>query len=74
MKCPFGITFVGCIVQRVLQQLFHDLSYVTVYIDDVIISTEGPLSHHTSCVAEVIRRLTESNLVVSAEKWFLGKQ
>ena len=61
------------IVQRVLQQLFHDLPHVQVYVDDLTISTEGPPSFHTECVAEVLRRLTRANLVVSQDKVVLSQ-
>ena len=50
----FGISFVGNLVQRVLQELFADLTYIQVYVDDLTISTDGPLTHHTACVAEVL--------------------
>ena len=72
-KSPFGLTFVGNLVQRVLQELFHDLSYIQVYVDDLTISTSGTLVHHTSCVAEVLRRLTKANLVISPEKMVLAQ-
>jgi transposase InsO family protein len=73
VKVPFGINFMGNLVQRVLQQLFYDLPSVTVYVDDISISTVGDLATHTDCVAEVIRRLTKANLVISAEKVVLAQ-
>jgi hypothetical protein len=73
LKCCFGITFVGNLVQRVLQELFHDLSYIQVYVDDLTISTSGTLAHHTECVAEILRRLTKANLVVSVDKIVLAQ-
>lgn len=69
----FGITHMSSLVQRVLQQLFHDLPYVQVYIDDLTISTKAPLSYHTECVAEVLRRLTAANLQVSLDKVVLAQ-
>lgn len=73
-KVCFGITFMGNLCQRVLTNLFQDLSYVTVYVDDIQIATPGPLSHHTECVAEVLRRLTQANLQISPEKIVLGQK
>jgi hypothetical protein len=69
----FGITHKSNIVQRVLQGLFHDLPYIQVYVDDLTISTNGPLSHHTQCVAEVFCRLTKANLAISPEKMVLAQ-
>jgi putative transposase len=73
-KCPFGLSFVGNLVQRVLQELFHDLSFVQIYVDDLTVSTSGSLSYHTNCVAEVVSRLTKANLVVSPEKIVLAQR
>ena len=69
----FGITFVGNLVQRVLQELFSDLDYIQVYVDDLTISTSGTLEHHAECVAEVLRRLTKHNLMISTEKMVLAQ-
>lgn len=74
VKACFGITFVGNVVQRVLTNLFADLPYANVYIDDIVISTSPPLSHHVDCVAEVLRRLTKANLVVNPDKIVLAQQ
>lgn len=73
VKMCFGITHMSSIVQRVLQQLFHDLPQVQVYVDDLSICTDGPLASHTECVAEVLRRLTRANLVVSQDKVVLAQ-
>ncbi|KAI9324411.1 hypothetical protein BD770DRAFT_292802, partial [Pilaira anomala] len=40
---------------------------------DLTISTSGTLAHHTSCVADVLRRLTKPNLVISPEKMVLAQ-
>lgn len=62
------------IVQRVLQELFYDLPFIQVYVDDLTISTKGPLTYHTACIAEVLRRLTNANLVISPEKMVLAQK
>lgn len=74
IKACFGITFVGSVVQRVLTTLFEDLPYVNVYVDDIVISTFPPLTYHTECVAEVIKRLTSANLVLNPDKIVFAQQ
>lgn len=71
-KVCFGITFMGNLVQRVLTTLFRDLPYVSIYIDDIGVTTKGDLAFHTECVAEVLRRLTNANLKISPEKIVLA--
>lgn len=73
-KVCFGISFMGNFTQRVLSNLFRDLPYVSVYVDDIQIATRQPLSYHTECVAEVIRRLTQANLQISPEKLVLAQK
>ena len=73
-KAPFGLTFVGNHVQRILTNYFRDLDYCTIYVDDLQVATSGSLEHHTECVAEVIRRLTQANLKVSAKKLVLAQK
>jgi transposase InsO family protein len=73
-KICFGVSFMGSLCQRVLTNLFRDLPYVTVYVDDIQVATDAPLSHHTECVAEVLRRLTQANLQISPEKIVLGQK
>ena len=73
-KVCFGISFMGNFTQRVLSNLFRDLPYVSVYVDDIQIATRAPLSYHTECVAEVLRRLTSANLQISPEKLVLAQK
>jgi transposase InsO family protein len=73
-KVCFGVSFIANLVQRTLTNLFSDLPYVTIYIDDICISTNDSLAHHTDCVAEVIRRLTNANLQLSPEKIVLAQK
>lgn len=73
-KVCFGISFMGNFTQRVLSNLFRDLPYVSVYVDDIQIATRPPLSYHTECVAEVLRRLTKANLQISPEKLVLAQK
>ena len=54
--------------------LFADLPYANVYIDDIVISTPASLSLHVDCVAEVLKRLTKANLVVNPDKIVLAQQ
>jgi len=81
-KAAYGIRHVGSVVVRTLQNLLSDLNTstaattfptdgahsVTIYVDDILCSSNGSLEDHYKLVAEVIRRLTKANLVLNPEK------
>jgi len=81
-KAAYGIRHVGSVVVRTLQTLLSDLNTssrstsfptdgdhsVSCYVDDILCSTNGSLQDHYALVAEVIRRLTNANLVLNPEK------
>ncbi|KAK4511091.1 18S rRNA pseudouridine methyltransferase [Mucor velutinosus] len=81
-KAAYGIRHVGSVVVRTLQTLLSDLNTsssstsfptdgdhsVSCYVDDILCSSNGSLQDHYALVAEVIRRLTDANLVLNPEK------
>jgi transposase InsO family protein len=88
-KAAYGIRHVGAVVVRTLQTLLSDLntplsspsSFPTdkcwsavCYVDDIILSSNGSLADHFELVAEVIRRLTNANLVLNPEKVVFGQK
>ncbi|KAG1389806.1 hypothetical protein G6F57_019963 [Rhizopus arrhizus] len=66
--CPFGLTSTGNIVQRVLTNLFADLPYTALYIDDLCVFSSGDMNQHIEYVREVLKRLTAANLIINVEK------
>ena len=66
----FGLTNSSATFQAMMNELLQDLintGKVAVFIDDVIIGTEGE-EKHDELVAEVIKRLEENDLYVKPEK------
>ena len=66
----FGLTNSPATFQVMINELLRDLiniGKVAVFIDDVIIETEGE-EGHDELVAEVIKRLEENDLYVKPEK------
>jgi len=73
--CPFGITMISSVCQRILSILFEDLKdMVTHFIDDVTIHTENDLQKHTEVVKMVLDRLTKVNLRVNTEKMHFAQK
>ena len=67
----FGLTNLLATFQTMMNELLKDLvnmEKVAVFIDDVIVGTEGE-EEHNELVKEVIRRLAENDLYVKLEKY-----
>ncbi len=61
-------TSTGNIVQRVLTNLFADLPYTALYIDDLCVFSSGDMNQHIEYVREVLKRLTAANLFTVGQK------
>lgn len=64
---PFGIKTMTSLFQRVMDKIFGDLTYVAVYVDDITIFSENPVTHVYHLV-EVIRRLNNWKLPIRMDK------
>lgn len=69
---PFGFRNVPGDFQRIMLNSFHDMPFVMVYVDDIIIASDG-FSEHESHVRQVIRRLNELNLRSNWDKCMLAR-
>ena len=64
----FGLKSASQFVQRVLSQLFADMSeFLQIYVDDLIISSNS-LDEHMEHLARVIERCNEINFLLSPDK------
>ncbi|KAG2217214.1 hypothetical protein INT45_013959, partial [Circinella minor] len=70
---PFRIKFLSAHVQRCMQILFHDVPYVSVYVNDIIIASNN-MTQHTHHVQETLCRLLSVNLTVNHEKCSFAQQ
>ena len=55
--------------QTMMNNIFHDMSAVIIYIDDILIFTKDKKGHD-EIVLEVLHRLKENDLFVKPEKCF----
>lgn len=65
---PFGFKHLPSVFQRTMQQVLKGIPWVKVYIDDVIIFTQGSRGEHRTTVREVLRRLVQQNLRLKRKK------
>jgi hypothetical protein len=65
-----GLSISPDIFQERMSKLFADLPYMKVFLDDLLIFSNGTFEDHLEKVKEALRRLHEKNLAVNASKSF----
>jgi len=65
-----GLSISPDLFQAHMQMLLADLSFVKVYLDDVLIFRNGSYEDHMKKVTQVLMRLHSKNLAVNAKKSF----
>ena len=68
---PFGLTGAPSSFQRLMDSVFHGLSFVTTYIDDVLIHSTSE-KQHKEHLETVFQRLTEAGLTLRGRKCQIG--
>ena len=69
----FGLRNAGQTFQRLMNGIFHDLPYVFVYIDDILIASPDERSHKEH-INEVFRRLDQYGLCINEAKCVFGEK
>ena len=70
-RMPFGVTGGPSSFQRLMDKVLHGLSFVTSYIDDVLIHTSS-MELHQSHLHLVFNRLAEAGLTLRGSKCKIG--
>ncbi len=61
-RLPFGISTAPRIFQRIMRDIFEDIDYVKIYLDDIVISSFSADEHYLHC-ENVLERLIKYNIV-----------
>ena len=67
LKMSMGLTNAGQTFQRFMNSLFQDLSFVFVYIDDILIFSSS-IEKHQAHLRQVFERLQRNGLIINAAK------
>ena len=74
LRLPMGVTNSPDIFQARMADLFHDVPYVRIYIDDLLILTNGPYEDHLEKLQVVLERLQKAGLKINLPKCHIAKQ
>jgi hypothetical protein len=67
LRMPFGLRNAGQTFQRFMDELFGELSYVFVYMDDMLVASVDHVEH-VQQLRHVLETLKKQGLVINAEK------
>jgi hypothetical protein len=70
---PFGLRNAGMTFQRLMDNIFFDLPFAFVYLDDVLVASRS-VADHRRHLREVLQCLQDNNLVVYAKKCVFGQE
>ena len=70
-RMAFGLKNAGQCFQRNVHELLHDLPFLFVYMDDIIIGSKN-LEDHYNHLHELFKRLSETCLVINASNCIFG--
>ena len=73
-RLPMGLKTAPDIFQEIMVNLLGDLPYVQVYIDDVLILTDGSYEDHLQKVRTVLDRLEKANFRARVNKCMFASQ
>ena len=65
---PMGISNAPDIFQSIMMRLLGDLDFVHVYMDDILITSNGSFEDHMSKIQQVLRRLDRAGFRANARK------
>ena len=72
LRMPFGLKNSGSVFQRLMDEIFSDLDFVKVYLDDILIASENE-EMHIKHLKIVFQRLSENGLTINLNKCEFGK-
>ena len=75
-KLPMGVACSPDIFQRIMNEIFGDLPYVLVYLDDILILSDhdDTYERHLEKMSEVLKRLCQKGFAVNLRKSFFFKE
>nr|XP_057908117.1 uncharacterized protein LOC131104680 [Doryrhamphus excisus] len=71
LRMPFGLKGAAQTFQRLMDSVLRDLTFVFVYLDDILVASPSA-EEHLSHLTQVFRRLDEHGLIVNPAKCQFG--
>ena len=72
LRMPFGLKNAAQTFQRFIYNVFRDMQFGYVYLDDILVASSST-EEHCIHLRQLFERLSEYGLVVNPQKWVLGQ-
>jgi hypothetical protein len=72
-RLPMGVKTSPDIFQRIMNELLGDIPHIQVYLDDILITSNGTFEEHTAIMEQVLDRLQKANFRANLRKCYFGE-
>jgi hypothetical protein len=72
-RLPMGVKTSPAIFQRIMYVLLGDIPNIQVYLDDIIIMSDGTFEEHADIMKTVLERLQEANFRADLKNCYFGE-
>jgi hypothetical protein len=72
-RLPMGVKTSPVIFQRMMYELLGDIPNIQVYVDDIIITSNGTFEEHAAIMETVLERLQKENFRPNLKKCYFGE-
>ena len=72
-RLPMGIKNSPDVFQAIMTEILGDLDFVSVYLDDILITSDGTFDDHMTKIQAVLTRLEKANFRARVDKCFFAR-
>jgi hypothetical protein len=72
-RLPMGVKTSPDIFQRIMYELLGDIPNIQVYLDDILIISNGTFEEHAEIMEKVLHRLQKANFRANLQKCYFGE-
>jgi hypothetical protein len=72
-RLPMGVKTSPGIFQRIMYELLRDIPNIQVYLDDILITSNGTFEEHAAIMEQVLERLQQANFRANLRKYYFGE-
>jgi hypothetical protein len=67
-RLPMGVKISPDLFQRIMYELLGDIPNIQVYLDDILITSNGTFEEHAAIMEQVLERLQHANFRANLRK------
>jgi hypothetical protein len=72
-RLPIGVKTSPDIFQRIMYELLGDIPNIQVYLDDILLTSNGTFEEHAAIMEQVLERLHKANFRANLRKCYFGE-